>query len=72
MSYREPIRKPNFSPLSRKSAPNPLQRRRFKVPKPQEPVVRRSPDEQRAFLQQKLEQSAFVGYNGLNVPVNAP
>ncbi|MEQ9356658.1 MAG: hypothetical protein RLP97_15185, partial [Coleofasciculus chthonoplastes F2-STO-03] len=72
MSYQEPIRKKNFSPLSRKSAPNPLQRRRFKVPKPQKPVVRRSPEEQRAFLQQKLDQSAFVGYNGLNVPVNVP
>jgi hypothetical protein len=72
MSFREPIRKKNFSPLSRKSGPNPLQRRRFKVPKPQEPVVRRSPEEQKAFLQQKLEQSAFVGYNGLNVPVKAP
>ncbi len=72
MSFREPIRKPNFSPLSRKSDTNPLQRRRFKVPKPQKPVVRRSPEEQRAFLQQKLDQSAFVGYNGLNVPVNVP
>ncbi|MEQ8961516.1 MAG: DUF4157 domain-containing protein [Coleofasciculus sp. C2-GNP5-27] len=72
MSFREPIRKKNFSPLSRKSGPNPLQRRRFKVPKPQKPVVKRSPEEQKAFLQQKLEQSAFVGYNGLNVPVNVP
>jgi len=72
MSFREPIRKKNFSPLSRKSELNPLQRRRFKVPKPQKPVVRRSPEEQRAFLQQKLEQSAFVGYNGLNVPINVP
>ncbi|MFP4415137.1 MAG: hypothetical protein ACLFVV_27345 [Coleofasciculus sp.] len=72
MSFREPIRKPNFSPLSRKSDTNPLPRRRFKVPKPQKPVVRRSPEEQKAFLQQKLDQSAFVGYNGLNVAVNVP
>jgi hypothetical protein len=72
MSFREPIRKKNFSPLSRASASNPLQRRRFKVPKPPKQVVRRSPEEQKAFLQQKLEQSAFVGYNGLNVPVKAP
>ncbi|MEQ9234518.1 eCIS core domain-containing protein [Coleofasciculus sp. E2-BRE-01] len=72
MSFREPIRKKNFSPLSRKSEPNPLQRRRFKVPKRQKPLVRGSPEEQKAFLQQKLEQSAFVGYNGLNVPVNVP
>jgi len=72
MSFREPIRKKNFSPLSRKSDTNPLLRRRFQVPKPQKPVVRRSPEEQKAFLQQKLEQSAFVGYNGLNVPVNVP
>ncbi len=72
MSFREPIRKKNFSPLSRKSDTNPLQRRRFKVPKPQKPVVRRSPEEQKAFLQQKRDQSAFVGYNGLNVPVNVP
>ncbi|MEQ8998983.1 MAG: DUF4157 domain-containing protein [Coleofasciculus sp. B1-GNL1-01] len=34
--------------------------------------MKRSPEEQKAFLQQKLEQSAFVGYNGLNVPVNVP
>ncbi len=72
MSFREPIRKKNFSPLSRTSASNPLQRRRFKVPKPQKPVVKRSPEEQKAFWQQKLEQSAFVGYNGLDVPVNVP
>ncbi|MFP4099006.1 hypothetical protein [Coleofasciculus sp.] len=72
MSFREPIRKKNFSPLSLASASNPLQRRRFKVPKPPKQVVRRSPEEQKAFLQQKLEQSAFVGYNGLNVPVKAP
>ncbi|WP_446417607.1 hypothetical protein [Coleofasciculus sp.] len=35
-------------------------------------MVRRSPEEQKAFLQQKLDQSAFVGYNGLNVAVNVP
>ncbi|MEQ8962501.1 MAG: hypothetical protein RLP02_32010, partial [Coleofasciculus sp. C2-GNP5-27] len=64
-------RKKNSSPFNRTPAPNPLQRRRFKVPKPPEKVVRRSPEEQKAFLQQKLEQAAFVGYNGLNVPVKA-
>ncbi|MEQ9001044.1 MAG: hypothetical protein RID53_31655 [Coleofasciculus sp. B1-GNL1-01] len=71
MSFQEPIRKKNSSPFNRTPAPNPLQRRRFKVPKPPEKVVRRSPEEQKAFLQQKLEQAAFVGYNGLNVPVKA-
>ncbi|MEQ8540320.1 MAG: pre-toxin TG domain-containing protein [Coleofasciculus sp. D1-CHI-01] len=71
MSYREPIRKNKLS-SNRTPAPNPLQRRRFKMPKPPQPVVRRSPEEQKAFLQQKLEQTAFVGYNGLNVPVNVP
>ncbi|MEQ8753697.1 MAG: hypothetical protein RID09_09280 [Coleofasciculus sp. G1-WW12-02] len=72
MSFREPIRKKNFSPLSKTSTSNPLQRRRFKVPNPPEKVVQRSPEEQKAFLQQQLEKAAFVGYNGLNVPVNVP
>lgn len=69
---REPIRRKNSSPFNRTPARNPLQPRRFKVPKPPEKVVRLSPEQQKAFLQQKLEQAAFVGYNGLNVPVKAP
>ncbi|MBE9129647.1 MULTISPECIES: polymorphic toxin type 37 domain-containing protein [unclassified Coleofasciculus] len=72
MSFREPIRKKNSSAFNQTPAPNPLQPRRFKVPKPPPEVVQLSPEQNKALIQEQLERASRFGYNASNVPVNAP
>ena len=72
MSFREPIRKKNSSQFNQTPASNPLQPRRRQVPKPPQEVVQLSPEQQKSLLEEQQARASRFGYNGLEVPVDAP
>ncbi|HBY80475.1 MAG TPA: hypothetical protein DEG47_26460, partial [Cyanobacteria bacterium UBA11148] len=72
MSYQEPIRKKNSSQFNQTPASNPLQPRRRQLPKPPQEVVQLSPEQQKALLEEQQLKASRFGYNGLEVPVDAP